>query len=170
MKTYIGIDCGKDGAIAFVNNEGAGYRCNMPTLKLGKGRKIDVKRIATILLNAHKHSNEPDIFVVLEDPGGHAPSAAGLRSMTACFATVETLLIYLEIPHEVVMSQTWQRAFWNRPKMPKGQKFDTKAAALATATRLWPGVDLRASERAKNPHDGIVDALLLAEYGRRKWL
>ena len=41
----------------------------------------------------------------------------------------------------------------------------TKEMSLVSAQRLYPGADLRASTRCKKPHDGIVDALLIATYG-----
>jgi hypothetical protein len=45
---------------------------------------------------------------------------------------------------------------------------DTKDRALVAARNLWPDANFT-MERARKPHDGVVDALLLAEYGRRTW-
>jgi hypothetical protein len=69
-----------------------------------------------------------------------------------------------------IRPQAWQKTFWAKPKMPKGQKFDTKAAALRSANMLWPTEDWTKSDRATKPHDGMVDAALIAEYGRRNRL
>jgi hypothetical protein len=62
----------------------------------------------------------------------------------------------------------WQRVFWTKPKMPEGMKFDTKAAALNQANQLWPDNDWTATKRSRKPHDGMIDAALIAEAGRRK--
>ena len=35
--------------------------------------------------------------------------------------------------------------------------------------RLFPGVNLKATERCRKDHDGIAEALLIAEYGRRHY-
>jgi hypothetical protein len=34
--------------------------------------------------------------------------------------------------------------------------------------KLFPGVDLRATERSRKPSDGLAEALLMAEYARRR--
>ena len=51
--------------------------------------------------------------------------------------------------------------------MAKGQKFNTKAAARNAASKVWPGEDWRKNDRCKVAHDGICDAALISEYGRR---
>lgn len=40
-----------------------------------------------------------------------------------------------------------------------------KATSLYVARQLWPDVDLRASDRCRVAHEGIVDAALIAYYG-----
>ena len=170
QRIFFGIDCGLDGAISAINQQGQILLASpMPTIKLGKGRQIDVQAIADILLSnpASLDNRSSSIHLAVEDPGGHAPSAAGLRSMTYSFASVHTIAVLYLIPHLIVPSQKWQPQFWPRPKMPKGQKFNTKAAALNAASRIWPGNQFLASPRCSKPHDGIVDALLIAEYSRR---
>jgi hypothetical protein len=39
--------------------------------------------------------------------------------------------------------------------------------ALIAAKRLFPNQKLVFGDRATKPHDGLIDALLLAEYARR---
>ena len=45
---------------------------------------------------------------------------------------------------------------------------DTKAMALVAAKRLFPDAKLTFGDKATKPHDGLVDALLMSEYGKRK--
>ena len=169
VRLYLGADCGMDGGLITLDQWGQIKNVNvMPTVKPGKGRKIDLRALDALLVNFKHHFG--GIMAVLEDPGGHAPSAAGLRSMTYSFAAIETLLVAHDIPHEIVRPLTWQKTFWSKPKMPKGEKFDTKAAALSAARRLWPEQDWTPTERATRPHDGLIDAALIAEYGRRERL
>lgn len=40
-----------------------------------------------------------------------------------------------------------------------------KTTSLYVARQIWPTEDWRASERCRVPHDGIVDAALIAYYG-----
>ncbi len=44
---------------------------------------------------------------------------------------------------------------------------DTKTKSILAASRLFPRVDLRRTARSKVAHDGLTDALLIAEFGRR---
>ena len=138
----------------------------MPTVPNGKGRKIDLHTLAATIKEISRHP-EQYTFIV-ENPGAHAPSAAGLRSMTYSFAAVETLLAAHQLKYHVVLSQKWQKVFWSKPKMPKGQKFNTKAAALNIVNQIFPGEKWLKSDRCTKPHDGMIDAALLAEYGRRQ--
>jgi len=138
----------------------------MPTAPNGKGRKIDLHTLAATIKEISRH---PDQYTfIVENPGAHAPSAAGLRSMTYSFAAVETLLAAHQLKYHVVLSQKWQKVFWSKPKMPKGQKFNTKAAALNIVNQIFPGEKWLKSDRCTKPHDGMIDAALLAEYGRRQ--
>jgi hypothetical protein len=75
----------------------------------------------------------------------------------------ETMCHCLRIPIEFVPPQTWQR------EMLAGcSGADTKARALQAAQRLFPGLELRRTPKCKKPDEGFCDALLVAEYGRRK--
>lgn len=40
-----------------------------------------------------------------------------------------------------------------------------KTTSLYVARQIWPAEDWRASDRCRVPHDGIVDAALIAYYG-----
>jgi hypothetical protein len=73
------------------------------------------------------------------------------------------LLTGLGIPYELVPPQTWQRV------MLQGiPGTDTKARSILAAKNLWPRVSLLRSDRSRVESDGLSDALLLAEYGRRQ--
>lgn len=69
----------------------------------------------------------------------------------------------LAIPHVLVHPRTWQKELL--AGLPKNDK---KQSSIVAAQRLFPGVDLRRNARCKVPHDGIAEALLIAEYGRRQ--
>ncbi len=156
---YIGIDCGLDGAIVRMSDRKNEDKIAMPTISNGKRREIDIDKLSSIF----ESWGLLDCVLVIEDPGGHAPSAAGLRSMTYSFAVIKTLTIVHRLPYHTVAARKWQSAFWSRPS----GKYDTKAAALKAATQIWPDDDWRRNERCKIAFDGFVDAALLAEYGRR---
>ena len=70
------------------------------------------------------------------------------------------VLAALRIPHQAVAPQAWKRV------VLAGTAKD-KAAAIAFAARRHPDVSLLATPRSRVPHDGLADAVCLAEYGRR---
>jgi hypothetical protein len=174
-RIYIGIDCGLDGGIVTLDSAGniIDQRV-MPVVAIGKGRKIDLGALDQLLRHAEDdYLGGVVATIILEQPGGHAPSAAGLRSMTYSFAVCEAFCVAHGLRYHEVMAQKWQKEFWSKPKMPKGgKKFDTKAAALAECKKLWPDNEWRQvgknGKLIKNAADGVVDAALIAEYARRK--
>lgn len=158
---YIGIDPGLDGGIATLSQSGDILRaCSMPTIKLGKGRVVDVLEIRREL------NYYIDTVVYLEEASKHSAGVLSLCSTWYTFGAIETILKLSAIRYQVIRPQNWQKRFWTRPTMAKGDKFDTKAAALMAATRLWPEVDWTKSLKARKPHDGMIDAALIAEFAR----
>ncbi len=68
----------------------------------------------------------------------------------------------LGIKFTLVPPQTWTK------ELHKGTKEGTaKQRSKEAALQLFPGTDFRASQRCVTLHDGLIDALLIAEYGRR---
>lgn len=163
---YIGIDCGLDGAIVIVSGDKIFAMTEMPTIKKDGKRSIDILKLSNIFDSENIRKSH---VAIVEDPGGHAPSAAGLRSMTFSYAVIKTLLVANRIETHSFMARKWQAEFFKKPKDLKG-KFDTKAAALKAANEIWKDTDWRRTERSKKEFDGFVDAALIAEYGRRKGL
>ena len=146
-----------------LDGEGAvTFKSKMPVNKTGKGREIDVQGFAAIVEQLSPHA----VFIV-EQASKHSPGKMALCSTWHSFACMTTTLKLLKVQWDLVQPQKWQRAFWARPKMPKGQKFDTKAAALVAAKRIWPCEEWLASDRCKIAHNGMVDAALIAEHARR---
>jgi hypothetical protein len=165
MKRFVGIDCGKTGGIVSIgHNQCIDRKLIMPTMPDGKKKKINIKALNDIII----FLNILDPIFIVEDPGGHAPSAAGLRSMTYSFAVVEALLVVNQCSYINVTARKWQKEFWTKPKELKGQKWNTKEQALNSANEIWPNTDWRQNDRCRVAHDGIVDAALIGMYGFRQ--
>lgn len=90
------------------------------------------------------------------------------------------LLAANKIPYILVQPKEWQKVVWNnadmvvtykqikiKDKMVSKKVVDTKATSINAAKRLFPTIDFRKSERAKNIDDNKVDATLMSEYARR---
>lgn len=164
-RLWIGIDNGLSGGIAMLDETGK-FRllAPMPTTKNGKGRDLDVELLKGALI----HGLNDEVTVVIELPTKHSPGVLALCSTWCCYGGIRAVLKLSKVrTHEITSPRTWQKIFWTVPKMPKGQKFDTKAAALKAANQLWPEQKWLATDRSSVPHNGLVDAALIAEYGRR---
>lgn len=164
MKIRAAFDVGKDGAIAVFRDEKLVFKTVIPTI----GNQIDLSEIRKILTNYECEN----IHVVVEDV--HAIYGAAAKSTFNfgwSLGILEGMLTGMRIPYTKVAPKEWQKEMWKgvQPVYKSGKVIDTKATSLLAAKRLFPNEDLRKSERAEKPHDGIVDALLMAEYCRRKF-
>lgn len=174
----IGIDVGKNGAITFINKDKTlkGFH-TIPLVKT----EIDVNALADIL---KKLNDNHSIGVVgVED----VHSIFGVSSKAnfqfgRCLGLIEGVISSLNVSCVKVSPKNWQKDMWegippikiNTGKKTKtGEvkyKINTKATSLLAAKKLFPNEDFLATSRSKVPHNGIVDALLIAEYCRRKFL
>lgn len=162
MTTVLGCDPGKAGGLVVLNDVGAiTETLPMPVLKAAKGRaEYDLVAIRRFLTRVSLH-----VVVERAQPlppsmpgGGNAQFQRGVSR-----GLWEGLLAGLGIPYELVAPRSWQSVM-----LRDVSGSDTKQRALIAAQRLFPGFDFRASERSRKAHDGIVDAALIAEYGRRR--
>ena len=75
------------------------------------------------------------------------------------FGWIEGILEALRFPYELVAPQRWKREF---------SLAHDKKESVRAAQRLFPSVSLLADPRCRVESDGMAEALLLAEYARRK--
>ena len=149
MKTlFIGIDPGKSGGIAYIDTE-HGFVCTEP---------YSDKALISLCNDASQCGNE--VICCLEKVG--AMPGQGVVSMFSFGQSVGYIKGVLEsfkIPYQEITPQKWKREF--------GLSSD-KSKSAEICGRLFPAVSLLATIRCKKPHDGMAEALLMAEYARRK--
>jgi len=159
---YIGIDNGLTGAlVALSDHPGPPIAMTiMPTRGKAKGNEVDGGALRQWIQSV-SGGFFGGITVILETPGKHSPGAQALCSMWDSYGCIRGILESRGIRHHRIAPQQWQK------KMLVGcAKGDTKPAALAKARQLWPQESWLASPRCSKPHDGMIDAALIAEYGR----
>ena len=79
--------------------------------------------------------------------------------------------IPLGIPYIKVPAKEWQKEMFkgvDEITKPGKTSRDTKAMALVAIKRLFPELKLTFNDRSTKPHDGLIDAVLIAEYSKRK--
>lgn len=146
---YIGIDPGKDGAMAEIWD--AEPEGNHVEIVLFSREDYDI---------ALNRVFGRDCICCLERVG--AMPGQGVTSMFKFgenFGFIQGLLTAYSIPYELVTPARWKKEF---------QVTGDKNSSIAVCKRLFPGVNLRRTERCKKDHDGMAEALLMAEYARRR--
>lgn len=141
---YIGIDPGKGGALAVITEENA--------LVFPFDRKSYVN-----ILGAMRGMKAK---CCLERVG--AMPGQGVTSMFSFgenFGFIQGVLEANGIPYELVTPQKWKREF--------GVTGD-KNSAVSVCQRLFPEVSLLRTPKSRKADDGMAEALLMAEYARRK--
>lgn len=122
--------------------------------------------IETFAERANQWTVYPEVAIYLEK--AQAMSKQGVVSMFSYgrhFGQLEGILMGNGLDYNLIAPQSWTS------KMTKTYAGDNaKQRASSAAKFLFPDVNLLATKRSRKPHDGFVDALLIAEYGRQKEL
>ena len=146
---YIGVDVGKNGGISVITD--------IPSLPKLSVYKWEDKEFIKICKAAYGLG---DAFCVVEKV--HSMPKQGVKSTfefgkSAGF--IEGVLQAYNIPYQLVPPQAWKKEF--------NLIGTDKKASIDCAKRLFPKVNLLATERSRVEHDGMAESLLLSEYARR---
>jgi hypothetical protein len=154
---YIGIDNGLSGGIVAIQGPSIIKSWTMPTRGKATGNEVDAEMLASFFDNWMRD----EYSVVLETPGKFAKGVQAISSMWDSYGATRAVLECRGCRHHRIPPQRWQKVM-----IPNCAKGDTKPAALARARQLWPTMDWAATPRSVKPHEGLVDAALIAEYAR----
>jgi len=158
---YIGIDNGISGGLAAISDHHGLIidMLPMPVTKHRSRNEINI-RMVHLWLSEVTGGNLSNADYIIEEPNNsRTPSTA--YSVASSFHSMRGFFETKLLRFSRITPQSWQKKMLG--KVPAGE---TKAYALAKANELWPGELFRASSRCKTPHDGLVDAALIAAYGR----
>jgi len=157
----IGIDNGLTGPMVPLSDHPGPpiASCVMPTRGKAKGNEVDAYEVMLWICQFDLSR----VTVILETPGKHSPGAQALCSMWDSYGAIRGVLESKQIRHHRITPQAWQRVM-----LVGCAKGDTKPAALARARQIWPHETWLKSARCSVPYDGLIDAALIAEYGRLK--
>jgi crossover junction endodeoxyribonuclease RuvC len=152
----LGIDPGLKGALAWIEGTRVVALEDMPTFQVMRGGKprdtIDVHGLARLM---GQHAAEVCWFEQVGGMQGDGPAAAFQFGRAA--GAAEAIAKASGCRFETVTPPVWKKAM--------GLIGTAKDQSRAKATSLFPAV---AGDLARKMDDGRAEALLLAEYGRRK--
>ena len=153
----VGVDNGLNGGLVALSwSHGLVIDTRvMPVAECGGRKEIDNKQIWEWAQQFNK------LVVAIEAPPHHCPSAAALRSLALNFGKMAGFFEAKGTPVFRVTVHAWQK------KMLAGkEKGLTKLLALGKANETWPEEDWLPTRKHRKPHDGLVDAALIAEHVR----
>jgi hypothetical protein len=164
---YMGVDPGKAGALAILGSAGDVLElAPMPVIHASEGKGRDEYDLVGIrqLVQRHLELAEGHLFVTVEKLQPLPPKLGGgiANYSRGVGRGWEWLLVAMGVPYQLVAPQTWQR------EMHAGTPgSDLKQRSILAASRLFPNVSLKRTHLARIPDDGLAEALLVAEWGRR---
>lgn len=145
-----GIDPGKSGAMAlFVLDD------NKSIIRIIT-KPFDIDLYKNLICDY----KEDKMFGVLEKVG--AMPGQGVTSMFNFghnFGLIEGMLISNQVPYELVPPQKWKKEF---------SVTKDKSTSINVCKKLFPNINLKRTDRSQKDDDGIAEAVLMAEYARRK--
>ena len=158
--TIVGVDNGLDGGLVAISRHTGGVisKTVMPTLHRCKKREVHTRKVYEWVMQLES----PFIFAI-EEPLHHAKSSQAVRSMGISFGKLLGLAESREWNVQCIKVRNWQQSMLGHLRAP----YNTKTAALTTATWLAPDECWQKSKRATKPHDGMIDAFLIAHYVRK---
>lgn len=158
-RIVLGVDPGLAGGLAVLDVGGEVLDLRpMPVLP-GQRRTIDARELANWLYATEEQHGAFALAVVERVGAMPRQGIASAFSFGAGWGLVLGVLAALKVPVELATPQRWKSAVLAGTPKDKG-------AAIAFCRRRWPDTSL-VPPRGRVPHDGLADALLIAEYGRR---
>lgn len=163
IKYFIGIDPGLNGGLACLDQHGNIIEKDvMPVIKIGTKTKLDICRLVSWIKGCMSEEFVRMIAIEEQRPM-HKQGVTSTFSIGKGFGTIEGICAALNAPYDVIRAVDWQK------EMFRGQpKANTKVLSAKVAQQLFPTESFIKSPRCTNIHDGLTDAVLIAEYIRRK--
>jgi len=163
-QNVLGVDPGATGGLVLLSPSGRVLEKHVMPVREEGG--LDLQTLGRLLFHLSDHVQ----LCVLERPNGTVmtrghgagQSVASMFNFGKTCGQIEGMLAAFRIPYALVHPATWTAA------LHKGQdrKLPSWHKSLICVERFFPLEDFRASTRAQKPHDGLVDAALLATFGR----
>ena len=167
---FVGIDVGLGGGLAFLGRHIQAVRA-MPVIT-GTGKTKDILDIRGVIdwifyrmgdeigykENEVILNNIPVLLVGIEKATAmHKQGVTSMFNFGVTYGMLRGAMTALNIPMIIVGPKTWKK------KILFGTAKD-KASAIQYVRSKYPAMSLRKTERCTTDHDGMADAVCIAEY------
>lgn len=166
-KIFVGIDPGAKGFITVMDDIGIKFYA-IPTI----GGAIDVKELGNIFKKISDFARKEgcEVFCVIEKIHAlYSVSAKSTFKLAYVCGMLEAFIVAEGFSYRMVPPKEWQSQMFKGLDVIKKsgtKKTDTKAMSVLAAKRLFPDVDLRKTERCRNPDDNKSDSLLMCYFAK----
>lgn len=143
---YIGIDPGKNGGIAWIKDSGK-----------AEAERLNIEKLASRLRVLTANGSRPTVCYLEKVHSMPKQGVSSTFSFGMNYGIIIGHLMALGVNYELVTPPVWKKAM--------GVTAD-KRTSIRRCKELFPDADLKATARCKKDHDGMAEALLIAEYGR----
>jgi crossover junction endodeoxyribonuclease RuvC len=162
-RLFIGIDPGLTGAIAVLDGNGKLVEVyDAYVAEVGGKKEMDMRRT---FVTMESFVNDDHELLVTIEWAASSPQMGVTSSFNygRDFGAYLMAIAALSIPHQKVRPAVWKVHML--AGYPKPEKKGDKSSAIACARALWPTAPLG---KNKAQQSGRAEAMLIAEYGRRK--
>lgn len=164
----IGLDVGAHGGVAALDHTGAVVLAErMPTREVGGSTLTDGDELRALIVWLADQYPFFGLRVFIESCQSWSRDSPMTAFGLGGHYAVTLDAIPRSIEPRLVRAQDWQGAMLGPPPTIKDSKLRRKAikaAALAEVERRWLGLEITPGQ-CRKPHEGIVDALLIAAFG-----
>ena len=158
-ENILGIDPGLNGGFILLSPEGE-------LIRKDEVPKFDSKNIDLMAMRElfFTYSNTTKHVYMEKITAMPFNGRQGLFKFGKVCGQLEAFITAFQMPVTYVSPNKWMK------KMHDGisKEIDSKKRSAIACKQLFPTLDMRRNEKCKKPHDGYLDGLLLAEYGRRE--
>jgi len=150
-KHYLAIDPGQKGGMCIVRFDGAAMEwIRMPagTVRITDWISAVNSKYRNLVMVTERSQPMPKQGIV------------GAFRYGAHFGIFETMAIMLQVPYHEVSPLIWKRSL---------RVSSNKQDSITACRKIFPKVEL-IPEGCRTPHDGIAEALLIAQWARQKQL
>ena len=144
---YIGIDPGKKGGYAVIDDRGARVYPWDNTYFVSD-------------MNAVESRGESIVAAVEKVGAMPGQGVVSMFNFGTSYGFILGVLTAFGIGYQLVPPSVWKREF--------GLLHTDKQSSVDVAKRLFPSVNLMPTDRCRKESDGMAESLLIAEYARRK--
>ena len=149
---YIGVDPGsKSGAYAILGSDNS-----VKVFHWDNDRFVSHMRTLTIIRDV----DDEKVMAVVEKVNAiHGQGISSTWAFAENFGYIQGVLHAFGIPFQLVPPRVWKKEF---------SLTSDKAKSIEVCHRLFPDVNLKRTERSRTDDNNLAEALLMAEYARRK--